>query len=84
LLVYFCLSFCGWLGKKLNAPGQIFGLYLMMNGVERFLVEKIRVNTTYNIFGYHPTQAELISTMLFFMGVWIWIDAVKKHKTKTA
>ena len=70
--------------KKLKAPGQLFGLYLMMNGLERFLVEKIRVNTTYNILGYHPTQAELISTMLFFVGAWIWVDVVKKYKLKAA
>ena len=70
--------------KKLEAPGQLFGLYLMMNGVERFLVEKIRVNNTYSIFGFHPTQAELISTFLFFLGAWIWFDAVKKHSSKNA
>jgi prolipoprotein diacylglyceryltransferase len=40
-----------------------------MNGVERFLVETIRVNTTYSIFGIHPTQAELISSALVIVGI---------------
>lgn len=69
--------------KKIHAPGQMFGLYLMMNGVERFLVEKIRVNTTYSIFGFHPTQAEIISTCIFFIGVWLWLDSSKRFKAKT-
>jgi prolipoprotein diacylglyceryltransferase len=54
-----------------------------MNGMERFLVEKIRVNSTYDIFGFHPTQAEIISTVLFATGVWVWTDAVKKYRLKT-
>jgi prolipoprotein diacylglyceryltransferase len=43
------------------------------------MVEKIRVNTTYDLFGFHPTQAELISTMLMLFGAWMWIDANKRH-----
>lgn len=54
--------------KKLHIAGQLFGLYLILNGVERFLIEKIRVNTTYSIFGFHPTQAELISSLLVIAG----------------
>ena len=37
----------------------MFSIYLILNGIERFFVETIRVNTTYSIFGLHPTQAEL-------------------------
>jgi phosphatidylglycerol---prolipoprotein diacylglyceryl transferase len=64
--------------KKLHIAGQLFGLYLILNGVERFLIEKIRVNTTYSIFGFHPTQAELISTMLVIAGGYLLIKAKKK------
>jgi prolipoprotein diacylglyceryltransferase len=45
----------------------------MMNGVERFLIEKIRVNHRMNFFGFYPTQAELISTLLFIAGLTIFI-----------
>jgi prolipoprotein diacylglyceryltransferase len=38
-------------------------------GIERFFIEKIRVNTKYDIFGFHPTQAELISAALVISGV---------------
>lgn len=59
--------------KKLKIPGTLFALYLMLNGVERFLIEKIRVNTRLNIFGFQPTQAEVISTLLFVTGLALWI-----------
>jgi len=67
--------------KKLHVAGQLFGLYLILNGIERFLVEKIRVNTTYSIFGFHPTQAELISTLLVVLGA---ILLIKVRKTTSA
>jgi hypothetical protein len=44
--------------KKIKAPGALFGLYLIFNGLERFMIEKIRVNTTYDIFGFHPRMAD--------------------------
>lgn len=59
--------------KKLKVPGTVFAVYLMFNGLERFFVEKIRVNNRMNLFGLHPTQAELISTLLFFTGLVLWI-----------
>ncbi len=55
--------------KKIKIAGVMFSLYLLLNGVERFLVETIRVNSTYSIFGLHPTQAELISALLVIAGI---------------
>jgi len=59
--------------KRITIPGRLFAVYLMLNGLERFFIEKIRVNTTYDIAGFHPTQAELISSSLIVMGAWLWI-----------
>jgi prolipoprotein diacylglyceryltransferase len=59
------------LRKKITAPGVLFGIYLIFNGLERFLIEKIRVNTTYKLFGLAPTQAELISLFLVLLGIGI-------------
>ncbi len=66
--------------KKLKTPGTLFALYLMLNGVERFFIEKIRVNTRLNIFGFQPTQAEVISTLLFLAGLIIWILLKKRER----
>jgi len=64
--------------KKLKTPGTVFALYLMLNGLERFFIEKIRVNTKLDIFGFHPTQAEVISTLLFIAGLVLWIFLKRK------
>lgn len=50
-------------------PGMLFFLYLVFNGVERFFIEKIRVNPVYQNFGLEYTQAELISVLLFLIGL---------------
>lgn len=70
--------------RKVTTPGVIFGIYLILNGVERFFVEKIRVNTKYDIFGFHPTQAEIIASLLVIGGaILIWY-ARKTNPAKTA
>ena len=66
--------------KRITIPGRLFALYLMLNGIERFLIEKIRVNTTYTIWGFHPTQAELISSMMFLVGAILWVRSKPVQK----
>jgi len=66
------------LRKNIKTTGTMFGIYLMMNGFERFMIEKIRVNTVYDIVGFHPTQAEIISTILFIVGFLIVYFTFKK------
>ncbi len=61
------------LRKKIKAPVVIFGIFLIMNGIERFLIETIRVNNRSNIFGMQLTQAEIISFSLIIIGlVVVW------------
>ncbi|MBK7435069.1 MAG: prolipoprotein diacylglyceryl transferase [Chitinophagaceae bacterium] len=64
--------------KKIKTPGVMFGIYLIVNGLERFAVELIRVNNTYSIFGFHPTQAEIISSCLVLSGITLIIIARNK------
>ncbi len=61
--------------KKFKIPGTLFAFYMIVNGIERFLIEKIRVNSRYSIFGFHPTQAEIISTLLVIGGavLYFWL-----------
>ena len=69
--VVMCLlifSFLWAIRKRIQIPGILFCIYLAMNGVERFFIEKIRVNTEYNIFG-GITQAEIISSCLVLIGL---------------
>ncbi|CAN5622024.1 hypothetical protein BH10BAC3_BH10BAC3_24130 [soil metagenome] len=70
--------------KKLKVPGVLFGAYLVMNGLERFLIEKIRVNTTYHIGSFHPSQAQLISALLVIAGAVIIVVRQKNIKKTIA
>ncbi|HEX6915440.1 MAG TPA: prolipoprotein diacylglyceryl transferase family protein [Chitinophagaceae bacterium] len=76
------LFFILWaLRKKLKVAGRLAAIYLVMNGVERFLIEKIRINNTYNMFGFHPTQAEIISSLLVVAGVVLYVYAPRLQGT---
>ena len=65
-----------------NVPGKIFAAYLMFNGFERFCVEKIRVNTTFDFLGMTMTQAELISVCTFLSGIVLWVWAARRKETR--
>ena len=64
--------------KRITNPGVMFGIYLIVNGLERFTVELIRVNNTYSIFGFHPTQAEIISSALVISGILLILISRKR------
>jgi phosphatidylglycerol---prolipoprotein diacylglyceryl transferase len=76
LLIFFIL----WkLRTRFDAPLTIFGIYLILNGVERFLVESIRVNVKIDYGFWHPTQAELIALCLIISGIFILVyNSIKK------
>jgi phosphatidylglycerol:prolipoprotein diacylglycerol transferase len=72
--------------KRIMIPGMLFAIYLIMNGVERFLIEKIRVNTQYHIGSLDITQAEIISMVLFVLGVVgvVWLRRLPFKSDKSA
>ena len=77
-----CLMLFGllwFLRKKIGIPGMIFSIYLILNGTERFFIEKIRVNTEYNFLG-GITQAEIISFCLIITGLLMSFFFVMKYK----
>ena len=55
--------------SKIKTPGIMWSIYLIFNGLERFLIESIRVNSKYHALGLSFTQAELISTILVLLGI---------------
>ena len=72
LLICFALfGILMFLRNKIKVPGQLFSIYLIFNGLERFFIEKIRVNTEYDL-PLNPTQAELISATLVIAGIISW------------
>jgi phosphatidylglycerol---prolipoprotein diacylglyceryl transferase len=82
ITVCLILFFGLWIFRhRMKTAGVMFSIYLIVNGVERFFIEKIRVNTKYHIFGNEITQAEIISTILFFAGIALLIYVLRKAKS---
>ncbi|MEZ4958610.1 MAG: prolipoprotein diacylglyceryl transferase [Saprospiraceae bacterium] len=65
--------------NRLKTPGMLFFIYLILNGLQRFFIEKIRVNVKYEWMPFQPTQAEVISVIIFLIGVGgvIWLSNKK-------
>ncbi len=55
--------------KRITIPGMLFFIYLIFNGVERYFIEKVRVNDRYEIFGFDSTQAQVIAICLVLTGI---------------
>ena len=68
--------------KKFHIAGRMFAVYLFVNGIERFLIEQIRVNTKYNFGFIHPTQAQLISFSLIIAGIVLYWYAPRLNVNK--
>ncbi|HKG06726.1 MAG TPA: prolipoprotein diacylglyceryl transferase family protein, partial [Pedobacter sp.] len=84
VIVCFILFLILWkLRDRIKSPGTMFGIYLMLNGIERFCIELIRVNTKYHVAGINFTQAELISSLLFLSGL-LLVAYSQRNKEKLA
>jgi prolipoprotein diacylglyceryltransferase len=64
------------LRKRIKVAGVITGLYLVFNGLERFLIESIRVNNKFDLLGIQATQAQVIAVCFMIAGgamlFWRW------------
>jgi phosphatidylglycerol:prolipoprotein diacylglycerol transferase len=70
--------------KKIKIAGVMFSIYLILNGLERFTIEKIRVNIQYHILGLNPSQAEVISFLLILSGLVMLIFLLRGKKEISA
>lgn len=66
--------------RSVKTPFVIFGIYLIVNGIERFLIERIRVNRHYNLWGIKLSQAEIIALFLVLTGILFIIFARMKRR----
>lgn len=72
------------LRKTFKAPGVLFFVYMILNGVERFWIEKIRINDKYSFFGLNLTQAEFIAILYILAGSFCVYYFTKKYKKESA
>lgn len=73
-----------WLVRKhIKAPVVLFGLFLLLFGIQRLLIEQIRINIRHSFFSLQVTQAEIISVALILTGILtvIYFRMRKSRKT---
>ena len=68
--------------RRIKLPFVMFGIYLILNGAERFLIETIRVNKTYAAGSYSLSQAEIIALLLVISGLLLILVARFTQKPK--
>lgn len=64
-----CFAALWALRKHPYQTGWLFSVYLLMAGLERLLIEQIRVNPVLEVAGVHATQAEMIAVALAVSGL---------------
>jgi phosphatidylglycerol:prolipoprotein diacylglycerol transferase len=78
------LFFLLWsLRTRIRRPWIFFGLYLLLNGMERFGIEFLRVNAVYDVSGnIQFSQAQLIAIGLMVLGLSLVFLARFFHQNK--
>lgn len=72
------------LRKRIQIAGVLFFLYMIYNGIGRYLIEEIRVNEQYNKFGFDGSQAQFISILFVVIGVVGTLYLVIRHRKSTS
>jgi phosphatidylglycerol:prolipoprotein diacylglycerol transferase len=68
VMAFACFGILWKLRKHPFQVGWLFAAYMALAGVERLLIEQIRINPVLNFFGVHATQAQMIAAMLILAG----------------
>ncbi len=69
LMGFFIFAVLWLIRKRIKIPGMLFCIYLVLNGFERFFIEKIRVNSEFPLLGMKVSQAEIIAVVIILMGI---------------
>lgn len=68
--------------KKIKIHGWLFSIMIFIIGVQRFFMEKIRVNNEFSFLGMEITQAEIISVCLIILSIILFYFFYKKNQKK--
>ncbi|MCH8621084.1 prolipoprotein diacylglyceryl transferase [Undibacterium sp. TS12] len=69
LMSLVCFALLWVFRKNRFQAGWLFSMYMLLAGIERLLIEKIRINPVFDVLGIHATQAEFISGVLIVAGL---------------
>ena len=80
IISFFSFGVLWIMRKRIQAPVVLFGLFMVLNGTERFFIEKIRINKKFDILGLQLSKAEIISSILVMVGIAVVIYFLKRHQ----
>jgi len=80
IMTFAIFAILWFLRKRIKVAGLLFFIYLFFNGLERFWIEKIRVNPQYQRFGLEFSQAEVIASMFMLVGLIVGLILWRRHK----
>ena len=78
MILYLAIFFLLWRLRRLGKPSWwLFGVFLILTGVERFFIEFIRTN---DALWLGLTEAQLVSVALAAVGAVLMINAESRRK----
>jgi phosphatidylglycerol:prolipoprotein diacylglycerol transferase len=69
VLILSAFSLVWKLRRRIKVPGMMFGIYLIVTGAERFLIEFIKVNKRFTFLGFATSQAQFIAACFILSGI---------------
>ncbi len=71
-----------WIWRnKIKIPGLMFIIYLFFAGVERFLIEFIRINFKFDVFGFLLSEAQIVGILMvifaLLLGGYLFVENKK-------
>jgi prolipoprotein diacylglyceryl transferase len=82
ILSLLIFTFLWIMRKRIKIAGFLFFLYMLLNGIERFFIETIRVNPRYDFLGLNWSQAQYISLGMILMGIGGMVYLYRRSKAK--
>jgi phosphatidylglycerol:prolipoprotein diacylglycerol transferase len=64
---------------RIRRPGLLFAIFALLNGLERFSIEFIRVNPRYPIGTWNLSQAQIIAIGWMITGLIALSLSLRKH-----
>jgi len=66
------------LRSRIKPPGRMFAIYLLAAGTERFLIEFIRVNYKFDLFGIPLSEAQVVGLLMTSAAVPLFFSGKRK------
>ena len=77
-----CLFFLLWiLRRRIKKPGVLFAYFAILNGVERFAIEFIRINPRYTLGHWSVSQAQVIAVGFMLTGLVVLLFFTPKNSS---